>query len=101
MTDLEQRIHTFADERWPDRTIAQKLKKMGEEFGELAEAVAVAGVGFVYSTSERACILEEAADCANVLSDLCSMLGASLSEEQAKKLDRILVREAQGRVTKP
>jgi len=34
------RIKEFADLRWPDRDLPGRLRKLGEEFGELSEAIA-------------------------------------------------------------
>lgn len=36
---IVQRIKEFADLRWPDRDLPARLRKLGEEVGELNEAV--------------------------------------------------------------
>lgn len=50
---------------------------MGEEFGELAEAIA---------RGQRKEIIEEAGDCGFILIDICGLLGASLSNAIETKL---------------
>lgn len=89
MTDLEKQIKTFADERWPNRTPFSKLRKLGEEFGELSEACAKWGEHAKFG--RIADIKEEAADMAIVLADFVALLGGSLHEEMVKKM-RVNVR---------
>jgi NTP pyrophosphatase (non-canonical NTP hydrolase) len=91
MTKLETQIKTFADERWPNRTPFSKLRKLGEEFGELSQVCANYDGG---RFGRIAAIKEEAADMAIVLSDFVSLFGGSLEEEMIKKM-RTNVRDQQ------
>ena len=81
MTDLETRIKQWADGAMPDRTLASRLRKLGEEVGELAEAVCNLGPNKPdtngYFSDLYAPAAQETADCAIVLSDICSLLGFS------------------------
>ncbi len=87
MQQLEHDIHKWANERFPDRTLASRLRKLGEEFGELAEAVCNVPN---YPHSELCHTAAfEAADCAIVLSDICSMLGYSLSGVMTAKFTEV------------
>lgn len=83
LTPIEADIHAFANARWPVRTLASRLRKLGEEVGELAEAVVQLHVGKSGTVDE---IVAEAADCRIVLADLCALIGRSLDEETVKKL---------------
>lgn len=79
MTELERRITTFADAKLR-RDIPGRMKKLGEEFGELAEAIL---------SGDRRNAIIEAADMGNVLTDLVHLLsqgGTSLSEAMAAKI---------------
>jgi NTP pyrophosphatase (non-canonical NTP hydrolase) len=78
MTQLEQDIKTWADDRFGHRTTTGRIRKLGEEFGELAEAVAEA---------DRTKIIEEAADVGMVVSDMLALIGVSFSEAMATKLE--------------
>lgn len=77
MTDLEQRIFDFANQRWPERDRAGRLRKLGEEFGELAEAL-------VRGDETEICM--EAADCGIVLADLLALSGCSLTAAMEAKM---------------
>jgi NTP pyrophosphatase (non-canonical NTP hydrolase) len=97
MVTLEQDIKQWADSRWPTRTLASRLRKLGEEVGELAEAVCQAevtrmaeegGCHLVSNTLRREAA-REAADCAIVLSDICSLLGYSLSAVMREKFAEV------------
>lgn len=79
MTILENRIFELANERWPNRDLPNRMRKLGEEVGELAEAVArlqwaegQASDGIVDQMKEA--VRMEAADCAIVLTDLLALL---------------------------
>lgn len=89
MTDLETRIKQWADGALPDRTLASLLRKLGEEVGELAEAVCNRGEDQRTHSNTQHAIAREAADCAIVLSDICSLLGYSLSGVMAEKVDQL------------
>ena len=78
MTGLEEDIKKFADERWPDRDVAGRLRKLGEEFGELAEAIA--------RGDDDAAFLE-AADCAIVLADMMALRCKSLTVAMMVKME--------------
>lgn len=78
MTALETEIKQFADDRWPDRDVAGRLRKLGEEFGELAEAVA---------RGDGDAAFLEAADCAIVLTDLLALQGKSLTVAMMVKME--------------
>jgi len=84
MTDLEQRIFRFANERWPDRDRAGRMRKLGEEFGELAEAL-------IRGDETEICM--EAADCGIVLADLMGLSGVSLNAAMEAKLIVVQRRE--------
>lgn len=76
MTSLEMKIFNFCHARYP-RDLPSRLRKLGEEFGELAEAIA---------RGRRKEIIEEAGDCAIVLTDICALLDASLVAAMDTKL---------------
>ena len=76
MTNLETKILDFCNERYP-RDLPSRLRKMGEEFGELAEAIA---------RGRRKEIIEEAGDCGIILTDICALLNASLVAAMDTKL---------------
>jgi NTP pyrophosphatase (non-canonical NTP hydrolase) len=87
---LEAQIHDLADRHFK-RDLASRLKKLGEEIGELAEAIV---------RKDKASILEEAADCNNVLTDIAHVAGGSLVEAQRKKFAVLLSRERIGLIHK-
>jgi NTP pyrophosphatase (non-canonical NTP hydrolase) len=94
MNTLEQRIKQFADGRWPHRDIPGRIRKLGEEFGELAEAVIHMRTMQGAKDTQREtlaihCVALEAADCAIILADLCSLLGISLETVMLEKLEII------------
>lgn len=76
MTSLEVKIYDFCNERYP-RDLPGRLRKLGEEFGELAEAIA---------RGQRKEIIEEAGDCGIILSDICALMDASLVAAMDTKL---------------
>ena len=82
--ELERSIKEFADTHWPNRTPASRIRKLGEEFGELAEAYAE------YRANPRfgsvALVKSEAADVAIVLIDFMALMGGSLDYELHKKI---------------
>lgn len=83
LSPIEAEIKAFADGRWPSRSLAGRLRKLGEEVGELAEAVVNLHMG-VGAVDE---IVTEAADCRIVLADLCALLNRSLDEATRRKMD--------------
>ncbi|MFZ4856162.1 MAG: hypothetical protein ACOYL3_07170 [Desulfuromonadaceae bacterium] len=87
MTGLEAEIKSFADERWPDRDIAGRIRKLGEEFGELAEAVARGVDNDIFL---------EAADCGIILADLLALMGKSLTVGMMVKMEINRNREVKG-----
>lgn len=93
MQQLEKEIKQWADGKWPDRTVAGRIRKLGEEVGELAEALIdrEATGGHDIMTLQA---VQEAADCAIILSDLCSMLGYSLSAQMRSKFAEVRARPA-------
>ena len=112
MQQLEQDIKQWADSRWPARTLASRLRKLGEEVGELAESVVELAEAYQspYSSHENSLTgysltavnnckrhaAREAADCAIVLSDICSLLGYSLSAVMREKFAEVRVRPSAG-----
>jgi NTP pyrophosphatase (non-canonical NTP hydrolase) len=97
VSQVEQDIKTWADSRWPTRTLASRLRKLGEEVGELAEAVcdyeSVRGDGTSVTLIPFASnAAREAADCAIILSDICSMFGYSLSAVMREKFAEVQAR---------
>jgi len=78
VTGLEQEIKSFADRKWPGRDLAGRLRKLGEEFGELAEAIARGEMEEAYL---------EAADCGIVLADLVALMGKSLTIGMMVKME--------------
>ena len=73
---LEDKVSGFCNERYP-RDLPSRLRKLGEEFGELAEAIA---------RGRKKEIVEEAGDCGFVLIDICKLMGSSLSAAIDTKL---------------
>ena len=103
MQQLEQDIKQWADSRWPTRTLASRLRKLGEEVGELAEAVCDRAGEYATAECEKSeynlpmdvdnhAAAQEAADCAIVLSDICSLLGYSLSAVMREKFAEVQAR---------
>ena len=83
LTPLERSIFETANELWTQRTVANRIRKLGEEFGELGEALieyaaAANAPGNPRLLEHRQKLREESADVGIVLSDLCAMLGFSL-----------------------
>jgi len=71
LRSLEQKAKAYADARWPDRDMAWLIRKLGEEFGELAEAV---------SRRDETSIRIEAADATFILMDMLALKGDSLTQ---------------------
>lgn len=90
LSPMEREVFEFANERWPRRDLPGRVRKLGEEFGELAEAVArylsrsIGGDEALYEA--RSNVLKEAADCGIVLDDLCAILKASLHQAKVRKM---------------
>jgi len=78
-----QRIKEFADLRWPDRDLPGRLRKLGEEIGEVNEAAALlcmgqaADVDLDTHLDLLARLTTEVADCAIVLQDILIVAGVS------------------------
>lgn len=90
MNPLELEIAQFADKHLR-RDLASRLKKLGEEYGELAEAIA---------NGDRVGSRLEAADCGIVLTDIAHLLGASLQDLMAYKFQIVQERVRNGRLPK-
>lgn len=92
MTPLEIDIHQTANRLWTKRTIAGRVRKLGEEFGELAEAlieyIAASNAGATKLGRFKGALRAEAGDVGIVLSDLCTMAGFSLEAAMRDKLKR-------------
>ena len=90
MTALELDIMQTADRRWRKRTLANRLRKLGEEFGELAEAMmefaAAANASGGEFEQRKEAFRDEAGDVGIVLTDLCGLAGFSLDEAMRQKL---------------
>ena len=75
---IVERIKVFADLRWPDRDLPGRLRKLGEEFGELAEAVCYVGLTSKVPEDAGLCLANfalEIADCAIILQDMLIVAG--------------------------
>lgn len=105
VNQLERDIFKVQETRWPQRTIANRIRKLGEEFGELGEAL------IEYSAAANAPgnpglpeywqkIREESGDVGIVLADLCLLLGFSLSRAMREKLEKNEARAAGERLGK-
>lgn len=70
------KIKDWCDKAYP-RDLPGRIRKLGEEFGELAEAVA---------RGQRKEIIAEAADCGFILKDICGILNTSLDDAIETKL---------------
>jgi NTP pyrophosphatase (non-canonical NTP hydrolase) len=91
MTQIEEEIIEFADGHWR-RDLASRVKKLCEEVGELAEAIA---------NGDHHEAKMEAADCGIVLTDIAHLLGSqSLSVLMTVKLEVVKNRVRQGRFIK-
>lgn len=87
MSDIHpvvQRIKEFADLRWPDRDLPGRIRKLGEEFGELAESVArMEGARGTDTVTEEmwmdllANMVMEISDCSIVLQDILIVAGVT------------------------
>lgn len=96
MTELEAEIVAFATQNLR-RDIPSRVKKLGEEFGELVEAIL---------NNKQGDALEEAADMGIILSDLVWLISSgtsTLSMEMAAKLTVVQSRRYQNgiRVREP
>jgi hypothetical protein len=85
---IEARIKEFADLCWPDRDLPGRLRKLGEEVGELNEAVCHFQQHLVYQEIAKSndqeeldlfhdWVLTEIADCAIILQDMIGLMGHS------------------------
>lgn len=90
MNSFEVDVKRFADSRWPSRDLPGRIRKLGEEFGELAEAVAKHQANPEPQT--KAFVVEEAADCGIILTDILALLGVSLSDAMEMKLEIVKLR---------
>jgi len=99
---LERDIWKVQQARWPRRTVANRIRKLGEEFGELGEALieyagAANAPGNPGVTECWQKIREESGDVGIVLADLCLMLGFSLSRAMREKLEKNEARAGTGK----
>jgi NTP pyrophosphatase (non-canonical NTP hydrolase) len=69
MKILEKKVKEWCDSEFP-RDLPGRIRKLGEEFGELSEAMV---------RGQKKEIIAEAGDCGLVLMDICNLLGASFS----------------------
>ncbi len=87
MTRLEHAIKDFADDAFGSRDVPSRFRKLGEEIGELGEAIARYTGEKSRPHHQAVCL--EAADVAIVLADLLIVLGGeSLAGWSAVKMDR-------------
>ncbi len=77
---IDKEIQTWAEAKWPDATLPNKLRKLGEEFGELSEAIAF-HTQFPKAEGWRCAVKWEIADCAIVLSHMARMIGEERLED--------------------
>lgn len=80
LTPLELRILRLAMKRGYQTDLASRLKKLGEEIGELAEAIA---------NGDKVGIRKESADCGIVLSHIGIIDGFSLHLAMVEKLTEV------------
>jgi NTP pyrophosphatase (non-canonical NTP hydrolase) len=92
------RIKEFADLRWPDRDLPGRMRKLGEEMGELAEAVArLHRLPLPPETDAQddeyldllSCFATEVGDCAIILQDMLiiSNFGGTLLDYMDAKME--------------
>lgn len=84
---LQNRITTWANDRMPNRDIPSRLRKLGEEHGELSEAVTRYLLNPTSANKLKAGI--EAADMALVLMDTLAMMDMNLLKCMLIKMDVI------------
>lgn len=99
MTALELDIAQTHDRLWRKRTVSNRIRKLGEEFGELAEALAeyIAAVNCSNGEFEarKQALKDEAGDMGIVLADFCILVGFSLDDAMRQKLAKTKAREAE------
>jgi phosphoribosyl-ATP pyrophosphohydrolase len=83
---LEKKLCGLANRNFK-RDLARRLKKCGEEFSELAEAIV---------NGDRDSILEESADVSFILMDICQLAGGSLTKAQRAKWKILMERKKNG-----
>lgn len=85
MTPLEKDVKSWADKRFGERDNAGRIRKLGEEYGELGEAVARFEK---HPTDDNfAKMVEESADVGLVVSDLLALHGVSFEAAMRTKLE--------------
>lgn len=90
---LDEEIQEWAEKEWPDADLGHKFRKLGEEVGELGEAL----MRLMYDATEIEHARHEIADCANVLSHMARMLGAEgLYEIMGPVFEKRRSREQEG-----
>lgn len=89
MKKLENQIVKFSEKTWPDSTLWDCYKKLAEEFGELAEAIAE----YELDNDHVEGIEEECADMVIVIQRILGQIGSSTSKEVKKKFDIIKKRD--------
>ena len=76
-----------------------KIRKLGEEFGELAEAlaeyIAAANCSDGEFEARKQALKDEAGDMGIVLADFCILVGFSLDDAMRQKLAKTKAREAE------
>jgi NTP pyrophosphatase (non-canonical NTP hydrolase) len=90
MNPLAQQIVDFADANFK-RDLPSRLKKLGEEFGELAEAIA---------KGDQVSARLEVADCAIVLTDIAHLLKSDLDYLMQHKWSVVMERARNGTLPK-
>lgn len=80
LNDTERRVKSHCDERY-SRTLGKRLKKLGEEFGELVEAV---------FEGDRAHVAEEAADMAILLIDIAQLNGCRSGSLEMHIIEKLI-----------
>jgi hypothetical protein len=89
---LVERIKEFADLRWPDRDLPGRLRKLGEEVGELGEAICnLMFVNQIPPEEAESIMVKfalEVADCAIILQDMLIVAGCqgTLADYMAAKM---------------
>ena len=98
---LDEEIQEWAQGKWPGAKLPEKYRKLGEEQGELGEAlINLADIwarttdGSLLRGPAKYAALKETADCAIVLSQIARMLGADgLMEVMELKFRELKVRD--------
>lgn len=101
-SNLETEIQEWAEAKWPDAKLPKKFSKLGEEIGELGEALAnlawqdgraFGDKGSLQSLKAIKDVVAEIADCAMILSHMARMLGhEGLHEIMRTKFEELKIR---------